>query len=72
MKKKKVEMKIELDLETKFYKVSDIDYIGTGGGMSGRFKNKQHFLDEFNWYFQKYICLDLKDKRRKLEYEQFE
>lgn len=68
-KNKKVEIKIEIDLETKIFKVFDFDYKGNGGGMSGSYKDKQDFLDTFNEYCEKYICLDLKDNRSKLEYE---
>jgi len=68
-KKKKLEIKIEIDLETKFFKVVDFNYEGNGGAMSGGYKDKQHFLDMFNDYCEEYIRFDLEDNRRKFEYE---
>jgi len=69
MKKKKLEIKIEIDLETKFFKVVDFNYEGNGGAMSGGYDNKQHFLEMFNHYCEEYICLDLDDNGSELEYE---
>ena len=68
-KNKKLEIKIEIDLETKFFKVVDFNYEGNGGTMSGGYKDKQHFLDIFTDYCEEYIRFDLEDNRRKFEYE---
>lgn len=65
VRKKKKKVEIEIDLETKFFKVVDFDYLGNGGVISGGYKDKQHFLDIFNDYCEKYICLDLEDDRSK-------
>lgn len=56
---KKVEVTIEFDLEKQFFKVVDYDYNHSGGAMSGGYRDKQHFLDMFNDYFEKYICIEL-------------
>ena len=69
MKKKKLEIKIEIDLETKFFKVVDFNYKGDGGAISGDYKDKQNFLAMFNDYCEEYICFDLEDNRSKLQYE---
>ncbi len=68
-KKKKLEIKIEIDLEEKFFKVIDFNYESNGGFMSGGYKNKQHFLNIFNDYCEKYICFDLEDDESESEYE---
>lgn len=62
-KKKKIKITIEFDLERKFCKVVDYDYKGNGGAMSGGYKDKQDFLNAFNDYFEKYICIDLEEKQ---------
>lgn len=61
MRKKKLEIKIEIDLETKFFKVVDFDYLGNGGAISGGYVDKEDFLNMFNDYCEKYICLELYD-----------
>ena len=60
-KKKKVEIEIEIDLENKFFKVVDFDYLGNGGAISGGYVDKEDFLNMFNDYCEKYICLELYD-----------
>ena len=68
-KKKKLDIKIEIDLETKFFKIIDFNYKDDCGAMSGYYNDKQHFLNMFNDYCEEYICLDLEDKRSDLGYE---
>lgn len=68
-KKKKVDIKIEIDLEEKFFKVVDFDYAGNCGFMSGGYEDKYHFLNMFNDYCEKYICLDLEESESESEYE---
>ena len=68
-KRKKLEIKIEIDLETKFFKVVEFNYNGDGGAMSGYYKDKHHFLDMFNDYCEEYICFDMKNNRSDFEYE---
>lgn len=58
-KSRKVEMKIEFDLDKHFFKVVDHNYNKSGGAMSGGYRDKEHFLDMFNDYFEKYICIEL-------------
>lgn len=58
-KKKTVEVTIEFDLEEQFFRVVDYDYRGSGGVISGGYRDEQHFLDMFVDYFEKYICIEL-------------
>ncbi len=60
-KKRKVTINIEFNLDEKFVKVIDYDYLGNGGGMSGKYKNKEDFLNAFNEYFEKYICVNTQE-----------
>ena len=56
---RKVKINIEIDLDKHFVKVVDYNYNGSGGFMSGGYRDKEHFLNMFNDYVEEYICLDL-------------
>lgn len=56
--KRIIDITINIDTEKKFFKVVDYDSKSSCGAISGGYKNKEHFLDMFNDYFEKYICLD--------------
>lgn len=58
-KKKTVEVTIEFNLEEQFFKIVDYDYRGSGGAMSGWYRDEEHFLNMFNEYFGKYISIEI-------------